>query len=134
MNMQELLALRQTEVEAAAQAFKQAQAQLQLTQVHYRLAHINVQPEPLNELAKNEELDAREKMIAAAYFVVTGQLPQINPKPEEPKDGAPNAEGTEPAGQGGEGPEAHEEASEEVEADTEAAGEGSEGSEQSNHD
>ena len=127
MNTNELLALRQTEVEAAAQAFKQAQAQLQLTQVHYRLAHISVQPEPLQRVENNEDLTLREKMIAAAYFVVNGQLPQINPKPDEPKDGAPNAEGTEPAGQGGEGPEAHEEASEEVEADTEAAGENTEG-------
>ncbi len=90
MNTHELLALRQTEVEAAAQAFKQAQAQLQLTQVHYRLAHISVQPEPLLGVENNEDLTLREQMIAAAYFVVNGQLPQINPKPKEPQEDKPN--------------------------------------------
>ncbi len=91
MNTNELMAMRQIEVQAAKSDYEKAVAQMQLANIHYRLAHIDSQPEPLDGLVKADLTD-RERMVAAAYFVVVGQVPEIKPKEK------PAAKDTEKAG------------------------------------
>ncbi len=68
LHMQDRTALARARAEAAA-------AQLELAQIRERLAKIKSQYEPLATLTQDGTLAVREKLYAAAFYVVVGRLP-----------------------------------------------------------
>jgi hypothetical protein len=60
---------------AARERHNYAAEALHVAEVEERLAEIKCQHEPLNSISKNEDLVDREKMYAAAFYVVFGRVP-----------------------------------------------------------
>lgn len=130
MEAGELIALRQAEAMAAAESFKHAQLQVEITQINSRMAQLNADLGPLQVVADNKDLTDRDRMVAAAFFVVMGQLPVIKAKPKEVEDvdtPMPGRESDADTTQE-EGVEAQQEAAQEPEAGSADEAEGSEGS------
>ena len=61
----------------AAQTLKNAS-------IHERLAEIKSQSEPIDGLLREPLLSYREKLYAAAFYVVTGRLPEAKKNTEIP--------------------------------------------------
>jgi hypothetical protein len=72
------------EKKAAYERYNYASAALELAEIRERFAELYSQWDPLNAI-KDSALDEREKLAAAAHYVVMGRLPDgINagrPKP-----------------------------------------------------
>lgn len=66
--------LKQAEEREAIQHYNYAGAKLRLSQIECRLAEIESQYEPLNGLSPDP--DIRKKMLAAAFYVVVGRMPE----------------------------------------------------------
>ena len=67
--------LQQARKETAFQAYNYAGANLQNAQIIERLAEIKSQQEPLESLLK-EAMSERDRLYAAACYVVTGRMPE----------------------------------------------------------
>jgi hypothetical protein len=59
---------------AAFEAYKAASARLELAQIKERLAELRSQHDPLAQLMRSS-LPERERLCAAAEYLVTGRLP-----------------------------------------------------------
>ena len=66
---------RQAETRAAKAQYDAASAQLTNAQIRERLAEIKSQYDPLNALMY-EKMSERERLYAAAYYVVVGRMPE----------------------------------------------------------
>lgn len=62
----------QAETNAARSNLEAASAKLKLARIHERLAEIKSQHEPLASLSEGD----REKLYAAAFYVVIGRMPE----------------------------------------------------------
>ena len=69
---------RQSETKAAMQQYNYAGANLDRAQIYERLAQIKSQHEPLAGLA-DAAMTERDRLYAAAHFVVHGRLPSVPP-------------------------------------------------------
>ena len=70
---------RQSETEAAKQQYNYAGANLERARIYERLAQIKSQHEPLAGLA-DAAMTERDRLYAAAHFVVHGRLPSVPPE------------------------------------------------------
>jgi hypothetical protein len=67
--------LKQAESRAAFADYNRAARSLDLARIHERLAEIKSQHHPLESLA-NARLTDRERLYAAAFYVVVGRMPE----------------------------------------------------------
>jgi len=68
---------KQSEKDGAYQQYNYASANLKIKTIECRLAEILSQREPLNSLI-NKKSSEREKLYAAAYYVVIGRMPNLD--------------------------------------------------------
>ena len=69
--------LAQAEAREAKQDWERASNKMVLTKIRERLAEIRSQHEPLNKLLEmDHEMSDRDRMCAAAFYVVVGRLPE----------------------------------------------------------
>ena len=76
---------RQSETEAAKQQYNYASANLERARIYERLAQIKSQHEPLAGL-RDAAMTERDRLYAAAHFVVFGRLPSVPPAAEMEED------------------------------------------------
>lgn len=71
-------ALAQSRKETAYERYNYASVALNNAQIKERLAEIESQHEPLNQLCQ-QQMPERDKMYAAAFYVVVGRFPEVKP-------------------------------------------------------
>lgn len=70
--------LTQEKTRRAYERYNYAGVSLENARIHERLAEINSQSEPLDGLI-TRKMGARERLYAAAYYVVIGRFPEKEP-------------------------------------------------------
>lgn len=68
--------LKKSDKETAYARYNHASVALENAQIKERLAEIKSQHEPLSSLAE-QPLSERDRLYAAAYYVVVGRLPNV---------------------------------------------------------